>query len=112
VILSEIGASTEKMCKIKNASFFLNLRKRKLHVAISPDLYDFCGHLKLSCLGKTPRKRRYKFKTFSNTYGQFSIFDVRKTKEGKNNEFDRNVVLMPRLDFKIFRRAAMADSEK
>ena len=40
-LLSEIGASTEKMCIMKNASFFLNLRKRKLHVEISPDLYEF-----------------------------------------------------------------------
>jgi len=39
-LLSEIGASIEKMCKMKNASFFLNFRKRKLHVKISPDLYD------------------------------------------------------------------------
>ena len=33
-LLSEMGASTEKMCKMKNASLFLNLRKRKLHVEI------------------------------------------------------------------------------
>jgi len=48
-LLSEIGASIEKMCNMKNASFFLNFRKRKLHVEISPDFYDFCGHLKVSC---------------------------------------------------------------
>jgi len=48
-LLSEIGASNKKLCKMKNASFVLNLRKRKLHVKISPDLHDFCGHLKLSC---------------------------------------------------------------
>jgi len=36
-------------CKMKNASFFLNLRKRKLHVELKPDLYDLCGHLKLCC---------------------------------------------------------------
>jgi len=70
-----------------------------LHVKISPDLYEFCGHLKLSCLGKTPRKGRFKFKTFSNTFGQFLMLDVRKKKE-KNNGFDRNVIFMPRLYFK------------
>jgi len=37
-LLSEIGASIENMCIMKNASFFLNLSKRKLHVEISPDL--------------------------------------------------------------------------
>jgi len=47
-LLSQIGVSIEKMCLVKNASFFLNLGKRKLHVEISPDLYDFCEHLKLS----------------------------------------------------------------
>ena len=81
--MSVIGASIEKMCIMKNASFFLNLRKRKLHVEISPDLYEIRGHLKLSCLGKTPRKGRYKFKTFSNTFGQFLKFDVRKKKKKK-----------------------------
>jgi len=48
-LLSEIGASIEKICQMKNASFFLNLIKRKSQVEISPDLYDLCGHLKLSC---------------------------------------------------------------
>jgi len=33
-LLSKLGASIEKMFKMKNASFFLNLRKRKLHVDI------------------------------------------------------------------------------
>ena len=33
-------------------------------------------------------------------------------KEEKNNGFDRNVILVLRLDFKIFWRAATADSEK
>jgi len=87
---------------MKNASFFLNLRKRKLHVEIPPDLYDFCRHLKLSCKGKTPTKGRYKFKTFSNTFGQILILDVRTKKEEKNNGFDRNVIHMPRLDLKKF----------
>jgi len=48
-LLSEIGASIEKMCKMKNASFFLNLGKRKLHVDFYFDFYNFCGHFKLSC---------------------------------------------------------------
>jgi len=100
--VSEIGASTKKIGKMKNVSFFLNLRKRKLHAEISPDLYEFCGHLKISCLGKTPRKGRYEFKTFSNTLGQSLIFDVRKKKEEKSNGFDRNVIFMPRLYFKSF----------
>ena len=81
--LSVIGASIEKMCNMKYASFFLNLRKRKLHVEISPDLYEFCGYLKQSCLGNTPRKGRYKFKTCSNTFDQFLMFDVRKKRRKK-----------------------------
>jgi len=35
-----MGASVEKMCKMKNAYFFLNLGKRKSQVEISSDLYD------------------------------------------------------------------------
>jgi len=30
------------------------------------------------------------------------IFDVRKTKEGKNNGFDGNDILLPRLDIEKF----------
>ena len=52
--MSQIGAWIEKMCKMENASFFLNLRKRKLHVELKPDLYDFCGHLSSVARGNFP----------------------------------------------------------
>jgi len=71
------------MCKMKDDSFFLKLRKRKLHVEILPALHDFCGNLKLSCQGKSPSKGRYKIKTFSNTFGYSVILDLRKTLEEK-----------------------------
>jgi len=90
------------MCKMKNASFFLELKEPKVACRNLPCLYDFCGHLKLRCLRKTPSKGRYKFKTFINTFGRFLIFDVRKTKEEKNNGCDRNVIPMPRLNLKNF----------
>jgi len=67
-----------------------------VHVDIYPDLYNFSGHLKLSCQGKTPSKGRYKFQRFSNTFGHSLIFDVRKTKRMKNNGFDGNDIIIPR----------------
>jgi len=44
----------------------------------------------------TPRKGRYKFETFSNTFGHSLIFDKRKTKEEKYNGFDENDNIMLR----------------
>ena len=78
---------------MKNVSFFLNLRKRKLHVEILRALHEFCGHLRQSCQGKTPSKGRYKFKTFSNTFGLSLIFDVRETKVEKTTGLKEMIFL-------------------
>jgi len=60
----------------------------------------------VSCHGKSPSKGRYKFKTFSDTFGysQSVIFDVRETKEEekKCDGFDGNVILLPRMDQEKF----------
>jgi len=70
----------------------------KLLVEIQPALHDLCGHLMLTCLGKCPSNGRCNIKTSSETFGNSVIFDVRKTKEEKNNGFDGNVILVQWLD--------------